>query len=96
MAKITFALIVLVIVVQVSPARADWDVRRGGGGSCSLQPSDSRPLLGQLLSRKPTDKEACEDAKQLKSDDVADSKKCFDYTPNSVSFCRNRGVELPN
>jgi len=92
--KIALVLVVL-IGKSVSLFAADWQVRRNtGNGACSLQPSDSQPLLGTLLSTKPTKKEACQDAKMLKTDDAADTSKCFTYTINTVALCKAEGVQL--
>ena len=79
-----------------SPAyTADWQVRRNtGNGACSLQPSDSQPILGKLLATKPTKKEACTAAKDLKTDDQADTNKCQTYTNNTVTLCHAEGVDL--
>ena len=74
---------------------ADWQVRRNNGnGACSLQPSDSQPILGKLLATKPTKKEACTAAKELKTDDQGDTNKCQTYTNNSVAICHAEGVDL--
>jgi hypothetical protein len=88
---------VLAMLVGMSiPLRAaDWQVRRNtSNGACSLQPSDSQPPLGTLLSTKPTKKDACQDAKALKTDDAADTTKCFTYTNNTVALCKAEGVQL--
>jgi hypothetical protein len=61
---------------------------------CSLQRSDSVPTLGKLLTSRPTKKAACEAAAGLKSNDVTDSDKCFDYTPNTAKLCKDEGVTL--
>lgn len=90
------ALTAAFVASTASASAADWQVRRATtSGVCSIQSSDSQPTLGQLLTSKPTKKEACEAAKSLKTSDAADSSKCFDYTPNTRSFCQGQGVALP-
>lgn len=78
------------------PAQAaDWQVRRATtSGACSIQRSDSLPTLGVLLETRSTEKAACEAARDLKSDDFGETNKCQTYTPNTVTFCRNRNVTL--
>jgi hypothetical protein len=92
------ALIVLAFLVICSSMlvfAADWQVRRNNmSGTCSLQPSDSHPPMGKLLSTKPTKREACQDAKMFKTDDASDTDKCFTYTPNTVTLCHAEGIEL--
>lgn len=74
---------------------ADWQVRRNtGNGACSMQPSDSQPALGILLTTEATKKGACQDAKMLKTDDPADTTKCLTYTNNTVALCQAEGVQL--
>jgi hypothetical protein len=91
---VTLALLIFVGMSALLWA-ADWQVRRNtSNGACSLQPSDSLPPLGVLLSTKPTKKEACQDAKALKTDDAGDSKKCYTYTDNTVALCKAEGVQL--
>ncbi len=89
----------VVIVIGWSPTAilaADWQVRRSNSsGTCSIQRSDSQPPLGKLLSTKPTKKEACQECRSLKTEDPGDSKKCFDYTPNTADVCHAEGVDLP-
>ena len=88
-------LAILVFCSSMLVFAADWQVRRSNtSGACSLQPSDSLPPLGKLLSTKPTKREACQDAKMLKTDDATDTDKCFSYTPNTVTLCHNEGIEL--
>jgi hypothetical protein len=89
--------IVFVFVISSGiVADAGWQVRRNiGNGACSLQPADASPIGGSLLITKPTKREACEAAKSLKTDDAADSTRCFDYTPNTMALCHAEGVDLP-
>jgi hypothetical protein len=74
----------------------DWNLRRNvGNGACSVQPSDSMPQLGAFLATHPTRKETCEDAKARKTDDAADTNKCFAYTNGTINECKSDGVDLP-
>ena len=91
-----FATAAFLLTVWALPAHADWDVRRATmSGACSLQPSDSQPKLGVLLTSKPTIVEACKAAVDLSTDDPADTSKCYSYTPSSQALCKEKGVPLP-
>ena len=87
-----------VLVVFANPAltfAGTWQVRRNGAGVCSLQPSDAVPLLGALLSKSPTKKEACESARSLKGSDPTKTPRCAGYTPNTVDLCHRQKVDMP-
>jgi len=88
------ALLVLIAVDSRPAPAGDWQVRATTRGVCSLQPSDSVPLLGKPLSRNPTKKEACEAARSIKADGSGKPAPCVDYTPNTVKLCRSEGVDL--
>jgi hypothetical protein len=91
-----YASALMLMLTPTMAAAADWQVRRMQRGDCSFQRSDSLPPQGALLATKPTPKAACETAVQLKTDDPADTAKCFDYTPNAFAFCKDVGVTLPH
>jgi hypothetical protein len=95
MRTILASLSLIVLIGQPALALAgDWQVRRSSRGVCSLQPSDTMPLLGTLLSKSPTRKEACESARSLKGDDRSHTASCARYTPNTLDLCRRQNVEL--
>ena len=72
-----------------------WVVARATmSGAGSLQPATSQPILGKELTRRDGKKAACEAAQGLKTDDPADSARCFTYTMNSIALCANEGVTL--
>jgi len=94
--RIVASLVLTVVVAMTSRVvlAGDWQLRSNSRGVCSLQPSDSVPLLGKPLSRSATKREACEAAKSHGDGPPGDTKKCVGYTPNTVKFCRTEGVDL--
>lgn len=89
--------IVLCVFATSAQSSSDWNLRRNtGNGACSVQPADSAPQLGAFLATHPTRKEACEDAKARKTDDAADTTKCFTYTSGTKDACKKDGIDLPD
>jgi hypothetical protein len=72
----------------------NWQVRRNSKGVCSLQPSDGVPLLGSLLSKSPTKKEACESARSRMGADPGKTATCAGYTRNTVELCHRQAVDI--
>jgi hypothetical protein len=98
----TAAALTLIGVILIAPAvtsgtSGEWNLRRNtGNGACSVQPADSLPQLGAYLAKHATRKAACEDAKSRKTDDAADTTKCFAYTAGTKRECKAEGVDLPD
>lgn len=91
------ASLVLAVAISMTSGGAlagDWQLRSSSRGVCSLQPSDSVPLLGQPLSKNATKREACEAARARREGTPDDAKKCAGYTPNTVKLCGSAGVDL--
>ncbi|MGC2122427.1 MAG: hypothetical protein WA652_06190, partial [Xanthobacteraceae bacterium] len=94
------ALLALTLLFFGTPNGAfadNWLIARSStSGSCNVQLETSRPYLGVPLNgRYPTRKAACQQASTLKTSDPADSSKCFDYLPATVTGCLADGVTLP-
>lgn len=82
----------------IFPASAkDWELRKQTMSStCHVQPSTTRPPLGELLvSEHDTRKAACQAAAALYDDDMADQSKCYVYTPGAITGCKAEGITLP-
>lgn len=95
--KVAVASVALVVVVGLGAGESlagNWQVRRNSHGVCSLQPSDAVPLLGRLLDKKPSKREACEAAKSRGVQAPSDGIRCVGYTPNTGKVCRSEGVKL--
>lgn len=95
--KIAVASLLLTVVVAMTPGAVragDWQLRRNSRGVCSLQPSDSVPLLGRPLSRSASKQEACAGARSRRDAPPGDTGKCAGYTPNTIKLCGSEGVDL--
>ena len=94
-AKLIFGALLMASAVSTAAADEEWIVARSStSGSCSLQLATSRPILGVVIATVVGEKPACESARDLKTDDITESSKCFTYTPNTIAFCAKRDVKL--
>lgn len=82
--------------LTVTPAAAeDWVLRRStSGGTCWVMKATASPV-GTELSRFPTKKQACEDAKARYEAATTETSKCGGYSAGTVAECRAAGVPLP-
>lgn len=77
-------------------AASDWVLQRATmSGACHVQPAPAKPELGALLASKPSRKAACQEALARKTDDAADTGRCFAYTRGAISECAKEGIVLP-
>lgn len=94
---------IAVASMLTSAARAeDWVVTRSPeSGSCGIQPSTSRPILGSTLTTA-SEAEICQAASDLKAQTepdnkaagAADTSHCASYTPAATAFCKKRKIDL--
>jgi hypothetical protein len=86
---VLLGMIVAMVTTAVPAVAGDWVVaRQGSSGICAVQLETSRPIFGNEIAKKPTQDAACQEAKARKTDNPADTKKCFDYLPATKSLCK--------
>jgi hypothetical protein len=96
----TSATVIIIAASLGAETRAfadNWLIARETmSGVCTVQLETSRPYLGTpLAGRYPTRKDACNQAVTLRTVDPAETQKCFDYSPATVTGCLIDGVNLP-
>jgi hypothetical protein len=62
--------------------------------TCHVLPSTAS-LLGEVVSRHDSRKEACSEALALYDETLTEKKKCFTYGKGTVDACEKEGVKLP-
>jgi hypothetical protein len=85
------------IILAASQANAeDWVVRKNQSSrNCFVVLSTALPNpFPVLLATAKTRKEACQKAKDLKTEDITQDKMCQTYGPTTISDCKAEGVEL--
>lgn len=68
--------------------------RNQTNGACTVQPANTMHQLGILLASHISRKDACQDAKTRKTDDVSQTDKCPTYTNGTIAACHKEGIEL--
>jgi len=92
----TVGILGAVLAVTSASAADEWAVRRSKDGHCIVQPiTASVSEHPDLIKKYKDQKEACEGARKLKTQDEADTRKCQTYREASVSACQSKfKVEL--
>jgi len=82
---------------NVAVAADPWVVRRArSSGQCwVLKATASGNHAPDVLARREGRKAACTAAKQLRTEDVTETKKCFAYATNAIAACNVEKVPLP-
>jgi len=72
-----------------------WELREDNAGTCAVQPAESFPKLGSLLSQHASSKEACQKALSLYDPSLPQPGRCFAYNVGTRQLCQDQNVPLP-
>ncbi|WP_180986237.1 hypothetical protein [Burkholderia pseudomallei] len=92
----TFVAAAVACSSQAVGAADQWVLVRDHDGTCSVQPSTARPLLGSEMDRADTKQQTCKELLDRYESATDDPKKCGNYTENVRALCTNAGVDLPD
>ena len=95
MQTLFLALIVIFINTATSAYSDTWDVAKYQDISCIVKPSTAfDPAVTGVLVTKNTDREACQAAKGLKTDDASNANGCPSFQQVTLDKCEFLGFPL--